>query len=168
MLLKVQIEQYKACVPTSSCQWVIIFTPSHWRHNDHGGVSNHQPHGCLLNRLFRRRSKKTSKLHVTGLCAGKSPGPVNSPQSASNAENGSIWWRHHDERKYKIHAFADIPIVTSYKAKCEKNVNCPQKYIFSNVALIPDWGKCVNWQSLHISAWTIFDILIKKSCLHIL
>ena len=34
---------------------------------------------CLLNRLFRRRSKKTSKLRVTGLCLGNSPGPVNSP-----------------------------------------------------------------------------------------
>ena len=51
----------------------------HWRHNDHEGVSNHQPHGCLLNRIFRRRSKKTSKLRVTGLCVGNSPGPVNSP-----------------------------------------------------------------------------------------
>ena len=50
-----------------------------WRHNDHGGVSNHQPHSCLLNRLFRRRSKKTPKLRVTGLCAGNLPGPVNSP-----------------------------------------------------------------------------------------
>ena len=50
-----------------------------WRHNDHAGVSNHQPHGCLLNHLFRRRSNKTSKLRVTGLCAGNSPGPVNSP-----------------------------------------------------------------------------------------
>ena len=50
-----------------------------WRHNDHDGVSNHQPHGCLLNRLFRRRSKKISKLRFTGLCAGNSPGPVNSP-----------------------------------------------------------------------------------------
>ena len=50
-----------------------------WRHNGRDGVSNHQPHDCLLNRLFRRRSKKTSKLHVTGLCVGKSPGPVNSP-----------------------------------------------------------------------------------------
>ena len=29
--------------------------------------------------LFRRRSKKTPKLRVTGLCAGNSPGPVNSP-----------------------------------------------------------------------------------------
>ena len=51
----------------------------HWRHNDHDGVSNHQPHGCLLNRIFRRRSKKTSKLRAAGLYAGHSPGPVNSP-----------------------------------------------------------------------------------------
>ena len=50
-----------------------------WRHNECDSVSNHQPHGCLLNRLFRRRSKKTSKLPVTGLCVGNSPGPVNSP-----------------------------------------------------------------------------------------
>ena len=55
----------------------------HWRHNDHDGVSNHQPHGCLLNRLFRRRSKKTSKLRVTGLCVANSPGPVNSPHKGS-------------------------------------------------------------------------------------
>ena len=56
-----------------------IVSPLRWRHNDHTGVSNHQPRDCLLNRLFRRRSKKTSKLRVTGLCVGNSPGPVNSP-----------------------------------------------------------------------------------------
>ena len=50
-----------------------------WRHNDHNDVANHQAPGCLLNRLFRRRSKKTSKLRVTCLCVGNSPGPVNSP-----------------------------------------------------------------------------------------
>ena len=67
-----------------------------WRHNDHAGVSNHQPHGCLLNRLFRRKSKKTSKLRVTGLCAGNSPGTGEFPaQMASYTENVSIWWRHH-------------------------------------------------------------------------
>ena len=38
----------------------------HWRHN-------------LLNRLLGRRSEKTSKLRVTGLCVGNSPGPVNFP-----------------------------------------------------------------------------------------
>ena len=56
-----------------------VLFAQHWRHNDHDSVSNHQPHGCLLNRLLGRRSKKTSKLRVTGLCAGNSPGPVNSP-----------------------------------------------------------------------------------------
>ena len=44
-----------------------------WRHNEPDGVSNHQPRDCLLNRLFGHRSKKTSKLRVTGLCAGNSP-----------------------------------------------------------------------------------------------
>ena len=68
----------------------------HWRHNGHDSVSNHQPHECLLNRLFRRRSNKISKLHVTGLCAGNSPETGEFPaQMASNAENVSIWWRHH-------------------------------------------------------------------------
>ena len=67
-----------------------------WRHNGCNSVSNHQSHHCLLNRLFRRRSKKTSKLRVTGLCAGNSPGTVEVPaQMASYAENVSIWWRHH-------------------------------------------------------------------------
>ena len=64
------------------CETKLRFPVSlHWRHNDHDGVSNHQPHGYLLNRLFRRRSKKTSKLRVTGLCVGNSPGPVNSPHN---------------------------------------------------------------------------------------
>ena len=45
------------------------------RHNDHDGVSIHQSHDCILNRLFRCRSKKTSRLRVTGLCAGISPVP---------------------------------------------------------------------------------------------
>ena len=67
-----------------------------WRHNGRDTVSNHQPHDCLLNRLFRLRSKKTSKLRVIGICAGNSPVPGEfHAQMASNAENVSIWWRHH-------------------------------------------------------------------------
>ena len=66
------------------------------RHNGHDCVSNHQPHDCLLNRIFRRRSKKISKLRVTGLCVVNSPETGEFPaQMASNAENVSIWWRHH-------------------------------------------------------------------------
>ena len=67
-----------------------------WRHNGLDSVSNHQPHHCLLSHLFGRRSKKTSKLRVTSLCAGNSPGSGEFPaQMTSYAENVSIWWRHH-------------------------------------------------------------------------
>ena len=72
------------------------FDALRWRHNGRDSVSNHQPHHCLLNRLFRRRSKKTSKLRATGLCVGNSPGTGEFPaQMASNAENVPIWWHHH-------------------------------------------------------------------------
>ena len=75
-----------------SCEWVrggggVI----KWRHNGYDGVSNHQPHHCLLNRLFGRRSKKASKFCATGICAGNSPVTREFPaQMASNAENVSI------------------------------------------------------------------------------
>ena len=71
-----------------------------WRNNGRDGVSNHQHHDCLLNRLFRRRWNKTSKLRITGLFAGNSPVAGEFPaQMASNAEKvstGMIWWRHHE------------------------------------------------------------------------
>ena len=74
---------------------------SQWRHNGHDSVSNQQLHDCLLNRLFRRRSKKTSKLRVTGLCARNSPETGEFPaQMASNADfffhlMTSSWRSHH-------------------------------------------------------------------------
>ena len=71
--------------------------PLQWRHNERDGVSNHRHLGGLLNRLLRRRSKKTSKLCLTGLCEGTWPVTGEFPsQRASNAENVFIWWRHHD------------------------------------------------------------------------
>ena len=73
-----------------------------WRYNGCDGVSNHQPHHCLLNRLFRCSSKKASKLRVTGLWAGNSPVTSEFPaQMASNAEN-AIWWRHHGTTWLKL------------------------------------------------------------------
>ena len=63
------------------------------RYNERGSVSNQQHLRCLLECRFRRRSKKTSKLRVTGLCMGNSPvtGEFPAPK-ASNEENVSIWW----------------------------------------------------------------------------
>ena len=96
-----------------SWQWLVAFCPAinfieiknkpgthnsyllQWRHNGHDGLSNYQPYGCLLNRLYKCRSKKTS-----GLCVGNSPGTGEFPaQRASDAENVSIWWRHHVQWK---------------------------------------------------------------------
>ena len=58
-----------------------------WCPNERDGVSNHQPHDSLLNCLSRRRSKKISKLRVTGLCEGNSPVTGEFPaQRVSNAE----------------------------------------------------------------------------------
>ena len=75
-----------------------------WRHNEHDGVSNHRRLDYLLNRLFRRRLKKTSKLRVTGLCEGNSSVTGEFPaQRVNNAENIFIWWRHHYNHKKTEH-----------------------------------------------------------------
>ena len=91
---------------TYPCDLVITLR---WRHNGPDSASNYQPHECLLSRLFRRRSKKTSKLRVTGLCAGNSPGTGELPaQMASNAENVFTWWRHHDAVEVRASPYRHI------------------------------------------------------------
>ena len=111
--MDVQVYEYVGCVTVSMksneemgasprrCRhpWIELLAswqnPLHWRHNGCDSISNHQPHDCLLNRLFRRRWKKTSKLRVNGLCVENSPGTGEfSTQMASDSENVSIWWRH--------------------------------------------------------------------------
>ena len=65
-----------------------------WGHSGRDGVSNHHRIYCLLNRLFRCRSKKTPKLRVTDFVRGIHRCPVNSPQK------GPVTW--------KIFPFDDI------------------------------------------------------------
>ena len=75
-----------------------------WRNNECDGVSNHRRIDCYLSRLFKSRSKKTSKLRVTGLCDGNSPVAGKFPaQRASNAEKVSIWWYHHVDHHLSAH-----------------------------------------------------------------
>ena len=63
-------------------------SPLQWRHNERDGVSNNRHLDCLLDRLFKRRSKKTVNLRVTGLCEGNSPVTGRFPsQRASKVEN---------------------------------------------------------------------------------
>ena len=58
-----------------------------WRHNERDGVSNHRRQDYLRNRFFKRRSKKASKLRVTGLCLG------NSPVTGESPHNGPVVWK---------------------------------------------------------------------------
>ena len=59
-----------------------------WPYSERDGVSNHRSLDCLLNRLFRRRRMKASKLRVTGLSEGNSSVTGEFPlQRARNAEN---------------------------------------------------------------------------------
>ena len=71
-------------------------TKSQWRHNDGDGVSNHQPHDCLLNRLFKVQIKENIKdprhWPLWGEFTGDRWIPLTKGQWRGNA---SIWWRHH-------------------------------------------------------------------------
>ena len=116
-------------------------TSLRWRHNGHDSVSNHQPRHYLLNRLLRCRSKRTSKLRVTGLCVGNSPETGEFPaQMASNAENVSIWWRHHvdklsmwtlyqyiKERQQNIETQKRVDISSNVSDTCWSPASLPRK-----------------------------------------
>ena len=79
-----------------------------WRHNERDCVLDHQPHNCLLNRLLRCRSKKTSKLHVTGVTViGELPA-----QKVSNGENVSTEWRHHVSELSSTNSHYSVPWLT--------------------------------------------------------
>ena len=85
-----------------------------WRHDERDVVSNHQRFDCLLNRLYRRRSKKTSKLIVTCLGVRNSPVTGEFPaQRASNAENVSIRLRHHENNVF----FSEINSWIQYNSR---------------------------------------------------
>ena len=87
-----------------------------WRYNECDNVSNHLRLDCLLNRLFRCRSKKTSKLRITGLCEGNSPVTSEFPaQRASNAENVSLGWRYHCSNTRKWRGLLSILPVEKFK-----------------------------------------------------
>ena len=123
----------------------------HWRHDDNDGVSNHQPHGCLLNRLFGRRSKKISKLCVTDLCAGNSPGPVNSPHKGpvtrfhlmTSSWTNDVWLR-------MLHGFR--PVISSVSGH-----HMSQCLIFINWAL-------GNRRQFTNVFWKMATISVRSSC----
>ena len=78
-----------------------LLVPSlEWRHNERDGVSNHRRLDCLFKRLFRSRSKKISKLRVTGLCEGNSLVAGEFPHKGQVTRemfpfhDAIMWWHH--------------------------------------------------------------------------
>ena len=76
-ILQIISRDMRMCLRTVlSTKYVLVlsmFISLQWRHNGRNGVLDHQPHDCFLNRLFRRRSKKTSKprhWHLWGVFTG--------------------------------------------------------------------------------------------------
>ena len=88
-----------------------------WRHNWRDGVSDHQPHDCLLNRLFRRRSKKHQSSASLVFVLGIHRWPMNSP--------------HKGPVTRKKFPFDDVIIINS---KCSS-----PDFVFSATC---DTGKC--------------------------
>ena len=69
-----------------------------WRHNEHDGATNHQPHECLLKVRIKENIKAPRHWPLWGNSSVSGEFPA---QRASNAENVSIWWRHHYIQFYK-------------------------------------------------------------------
>ena len=71
--------------------------PLQWHHKERDGVSNHQPHDCLFNRLSKAQIKENIKAPSHWPLWGNTPVNGEFPaQRACYAENVSIWLRHHD------------------------------------------------------------------------
>ena len=112
--------------------WLQQYIPLQWRHSDRDGVSNHQPHHCLLKRLFRRRWKKTSKLRVTGLW--EFTGDQWIPRTKGQ-ERGKCFdlmtasWHHIDYIEYllKCWMFSAINDNISVIPQDRRKFNCPYR-----------------------------------------
>ena len=162
------VVQYKIGSNNDIMTWIRIFLFTLlWRLNGCGGVSNHQRHDCLLSRLFRHRSK----LRVTGLCEGNSPGTGEFPaQRASNAGNDSIWRRHHEVKFYTGCWYSSMPKLhwQSYRRWswargsnciplfCVDVITCPCSYLEAGL-----WCPTTNTQKFtylfHDFSMTVFS-----------
>ena len=136
-----------------------------WRHNESGDVSNHRWHECLLNCLFRHRSKKTSKLRFTGLCAGKSPVIGEFPtQRASNSENVSIWWRHHGLGTHVLEKWQLAIIVASVWTSWVRSLHWTWPFLsFMWVNALSCPGVGVTKPFFSVPLFSTFSVIVKTS-----
>ena len=133
---------------------LIMLISLQWHHN-----------GCLLNRLFRGRSKKTSKLRVTGLCAGNSPVTGEFPaQRASNAENVSVWWRHHVlDIRYLAQPWTATNRETALQSKTQRRQASSVEAFISLVKMMSSQNFLIEKRLLYIVNSMAANALVAKS-----
>ena len=110
------------------------------RHNERYGVPNQRRLDGLLNRLSKRRSKKTSKLRGTGFCEGNSSVTGEFPsQRTSIAENVSFQSRYHDNASLQsyVNDFSNTN-VANMKNVYTTNIRSGE--------MVPD-GMLISWNS---------------------
>ena len=117
-------------------QYLVKSFPLQWRHNECDGVSNYQPHNCLLNRLFKAQIKEL-KLRVIVPVTGEFPA-----QRASNMENVSILWRHHENegRHFKVFWYEPRSVSDIFSKNLEWHENI-LKQLYSHFRMGVSW-KC--------------------------
>ena len=128
-------------------------------------------HDCLLNRLYRRRSKETPKLRVTGLCAGNSPVTGEFPtQMTSNADNVSIWWSHHGIIE-QYYVYDTIPFSPDwlwiFQLIHTGNLSFQQIFVFissckfwnTSITMTSQWG-CYLYDAHRLLQRTVLDVWV--------
>ena len=133
----------------------IVYVSLQWRHNDRDDVSNHRSFECLLNPLFRRRSKKTSKLRITGFVRGIPRWPVMRKvfpfDDVTMLFVISFLVNHVMVIDWRLttHHYPDSSI--PYCCNGNSNKMCQNAYTFSPIILshqsCPFWGTL--WYSIH-------------------
>ena len=115
---------------------------------------------------LRRGSKKTSKLRVTGLCEGNSPVTGEFPaERTSNAENVSIWWRHHEtisDRRLRVS-------IRHFRVELMSNRHRPSRPLLNKLW---SWLQCyidrvqydiVKWLWYMLINWGLFNSRISAT-----
>ena len=100
-----------------------------WRHNKSHGISNYRRLDCLVNRLIRRRLNKHQRSASRAFVTGEFPA-----QRASDSENVSIWWRHHDETATYNYCHQKFP--------CQGYIECVHQDLkFAELDTLSPWWR---------------------------
>ena len=128
----------------TSLWWIPMRTLSHYNDVIMSAMASQITSLTIVysNVYSRCRSTKTSKLRVTGLCAGNSPVTSEFPaQRASDVENVSIWWRNHilwEEAAVQLDSAHKGPAIGSfYYFWCCQLKHCLQIDLLVKLGVLP-------------------------------